>query len=118
MTRALALLCIVLAGCANNPDDGMLDIGGQTLRVDVPVADLVRFQMQGGEIWPEDSVSRVATSARIGRLGPKPRSGETTRHINRRRPADGCKIGSLLGSLYAPLFVFARHCTRRDLGLP
>ncbi len=139
MTRSFTLLCIVFAGCANDPGDGMpvraslsdgqvmagevwtetlvleagmgtidipladvgevvpvegahlgssggfvtvwlrngselrgkwadpeltmgLDVGGETLQVDLPVHDLVRFQMQGGEIWPEASVFRVATT--------------------------------------------------------
>jgi len=139
MNRALTLLCIVLTGCANDPEDGMpvraslsdgqviagqvwtdtlvlesgmgaidipmvdvgevvpvegaqlessggyvtvwlrngsefrgkwadpelamgLEVGGETLRVDVPVSDLVRFQMQGGEVWPDQSVFRVTTT--------------------------------------------------------
>ncbi len=38
-----------------------LVVGGQHHRVDLPVHDLVRFQMQGGELWPNGEVFRVRT---------------------------------------------------------
>lgn len=38
-----------------------LEIGGSVLAVDLPANELTRFQMQGGEIWPEAPVYRVRT---------------------------------------------------------
>lgn len=40
-----------------------LDIGGSAIDVDLPVADLTRFQLQGGTVWPEQPIFRVATVA-------------------------------------------------------
>lgn len=52
-----------LRGRWTDPELAMgIAVGGRELAVDLPVQDLVRFQLQGGEIWPDQPVFRVRTT--------------------------------------------------------
>lgn len=52
-----------LRGRWTDPELAMgIAVGGQELAVDLPVQTLVRFQLQGGEIWPAQPVFRVRTT--------------------------------------------------------
>ncbi len=52
-----------LVGRWDNPELGMgIDVGGEQVKVDLPVGDLERVQTQGDELWPEGLVYRVRTT--------------------------------------------------------
>ena len=51
-----------LVGKWNEPELAMtIDVGKESVRIDVPTDDLGRLQTQGGEVWPRGAVYRVRT---------------------------------------------------------
>jgi len=51
-----------LVGQWNEPELAMtIDVGKESVRIDVPTDDLGRLQTQGGEVWPRGAVYRVRT---------------------------------------------------------
>jgi len=52
-----------LVGRWDDPELAMnIAVGGDDVKVDLPVPDLYRLQTQGGELWPDGSVYRVRTT--------------------------------------------------------